>query len=533
MTPTTKVAAGLLKAGVLAGSIVCASIGSAAAQAGAPSAQAAPAGTADGAATLAGTMKAVLGDEPFRSGWLAVSPTAAGYRIAVDLGRLVGATAPTVADLLVRPRANGGWFFELPSLPTLSVRQGAVPGSFTIGNEGLRLEGAFDPTIMAPLSGAGSAKTITVTGNDPTDKRSLVLGGSTIAIEGKPARDGAADLRFRQTAETASGGSLGPDNKPFASWRAGKTELAIDAASLRAKAAADLYAFFTVQPALAGSEQSSLDDYEATFKARMGAVLPLWERMGVTVKASALAGETPDGTFKAAQLRASLTTTGIEKAGRVAASFVVSGLDVASPALKAFAQPLVPRELDVTVALERLDLRSSFDIVTNDVDFGADDDQFERMGARPGQAFDANPPVFVLEPSRVRTADLDVAFSGRMELNGGKPSAVLSVEAKGLEETIEAVKAAAANEPDAAGVVTALSLAQGFGKPLPPGRLSWVVESAENGSIRVNGLEIVGADPAPRPVPTPPADRTDEPSIAPPPSEAPTDENALPTEPPR
>lgn len=517
----------------------------------APAPEPAPAGTAEGAKALVDGLAPYLSRAAFDTAIVKVEPDPAGYRITVDPKVLLKSfekldlryeASPYTAVVSRRQDGNWNYFSNSPLDVTGTATQSGGTQSLNYDVAGPVFKGVFSPALGAILSGTGSVERFGMKTTDAQSSMDATFARSTYDITGKPAENGAADVSIRQAitnftekATILTPGSPSPDGS-FGFTVAGaplKFDATLDAARMRPLL--DLYAFFISHPEFSSGEEgrakrAALQD---EFKMRLRAILPLWTRFSGIYDIGGLKIESAGAGATLDRLLVDFGMDGISRAGSIDYRFGIQGLKVASAMIPPWTQPLIPTDLDLDFAVKKLDLQTPVDIVMNDLDLSRDDSQFEAMGAKASTAFEENPPTFVVEPSHIRSRDLDVGFSGSMAFAAGKPSATFTVEAAGLDRTIENLKTTDTDVPEVNQFVGGLSMAKGFGKTLPDGRVQWVIDAASDGSVKINGFEIKGADPVMTPDEEVDGDDSgDEEGIAPdgeaPLDQAPTDDNALP-----
>ncbi|WP_152045422.1 DUF2125 domain-containing protein [Aureimonas psammosilenae] len=519
----------------------------------------APAGTQAQADEMTKALSAYAGSAGAGTGLLSVIPDPAGYRLRLDFAGLLRKTLPegTKFDLrpfeaVVSPREDGNWnvFSNSDPSATFAIDQEEMKQNGSYAAEGSRFKGVWSTALAAFLSSEGAIRRFRSETTDALGKSTSEFGPLTFALTGTPVADGAVDLTVNQVVEAFSerrefGGEGNPltGMTPF-TVHGGKTDTVARIAAMRSKAITDLYAFLVANPVLFSEQpdRAALGALQTDLKAKLKAALPLWERLESSAKGETMSGEGGFGTFTVGPYSYDLATTGISKDGTLKASLRATGIDVVSPMVPVWAKSLIPQEMDLNFGFEKLDLRTPADIMIDGFDLTRDDTPYDELGRQAGEALEAAAPTVVIAPSRLKSADLGLSFSGGLVMTSGKPSASISMEATGFDATIEKLKTAAATSPDANQAVGVMSIAKGFGQALPDGRTQWVVNVATDGSVKVNGVEVKGPDPVVAPGEDPEGHGPDEDivpdeGIAPdgdvPTDQAPTDDNALPEEAPQ
>jgi hypothetical protein len=98
-------------------------------------------------------------------------------------------------------------------------------------------------------------------------------------------------------------------------------------------------------------------------------------------------------------------------------------------------------------------------------------------------------PILVeIEPSRLVTQDLDLAFDGKITINGGERTGTLKITLRDFAKTEQALQAL---PPQMAQQMTpALAMAKGLATAEPDGSLVWICSIGHDHMIKVNGLPI-------------------------------------------
>ncbi|GGE18800.1 hypothetical protein GCM10011390_42480 [Aureimonas endophytica] len=532
-------------------------VSTAPAMAQAPSPEPAPAGTDEGARGLVQSLLPYFGQAAFDKGVVKVAPDPAGYRITLDPQGVVAALASKSPgniriapySLVVSPRADGNWNTFSDAAISFSGTVEAPEGSQTIRYElGPQVfKGVFSPPLAALLSGTGSVERTEMSSADKNGgKVEMRLGRIDLSATGAPNAKGGADIGVKQTgrdfAETVSVPQAGDGAVSGISFDVKAATLASDlsAVAARTRPILDLYAFMLAHPEFLEGKpgDARLSAGQEEFKTKLRALLPLWDDLRSTSELGGIAVTSPFGTAKAARFAGTMTASGIARSGSFTYALGIDGLELASPAIPAWTAALLPRDIALRFKVDNLDLETPAGIALADLDLTRAEPLSTEAKARITEAFDTNPPRFLLEESRIRSRDLDLLLSGSVAIAAGKPSASLRIEAAGLEKTIESLKQTAGDAPEVNQLIGGLSMAKGFGKTLADGRVQWIVDAASDGSVKINGFEIKGPDPVTAPGAADDGDEDGEDEgIAPdgevPMDQAPTDDNALPSTPPQ
>ncbi|KAB0680123.1 DUF2125 domain-containing protein [Aureimonas leprariae] len=522
------------------------------AQAPASGPEPAAAGTPEGAKAVVDGLVPYLGRAAFDTGIVKVEPDPAGYRLAIDAQPAIDKVKPAGTEFRISPysivisrRDDGNWNYYTDSKLDMAMKV-TVAGrtqetTYDIGPQ--RFKGVFSPEVASLLSGSGTVEGLTMRSLQDTGDVSATMGPMSFDITGTPVAAGMLDFAMKQTGSgfTESVALKEEPGMPPGGIRfdvkSGTLDATTSAKALRSRAIADLYSFFISHPeyftAPGTPDQPKLAGSQADLKGKLRAALPLWDKLhsGYT-----LAGISVDSQYAKAtmdRLTVSLSTDGVAKAGTLRYAFGFDGLGVTSAAIPAWAATLMPKSMALNMRVDNLDLQTPAEIALADLDVGRPEPLSADAQTRIGVSFTDNPPRFVLEPSSLKAADLQLDMAGSFAASNGKPAATVDITATGFDTAIATLQTAAQTQPEINQVIGGLSMAKGFGKQLPDGRIQWVVDAASDGSVKVNGFQVKGPEPVVAPDPGDGGMSDDMPMDDAPADQAPTDDNAVPDAPPQ
>lgn len=501
--------------------------------AAAPAAKPAP-GTEAGAKALAADLAAYVSRAALDRGIVTVTPYPAGYRIALDVKPLVDTFAGAEGtfqvapySLVASPLGDGAWSVggSDPIAVKVDVTVGGArqtvdyaigPGSFS---------GVFSPELGTMLSAMARYKGGTVTSSEAGTTVKASFGAMAYDMSARKAGPGTVDFTSTQTIAdfmetvTAAFNPETPGETFPVTFDAADIKVSSSGAGLESRAIMDLWAF-----AIAHADKAGLAADETRLKTLLTDALPLWSTIDGAYGAGRLKVDSSFGTLTATNLSQRVAGDGIKTSGRYTYSLGFSDLKTVSPMVPAWAAGLMPEDVNLTITASNVDLDTPARILIDDLDVTRPDKPFsDEAGRKVLAGFTARPPRVVLEPSHIRTADLDMEMKGEIGFKGGSPDLTFTMDVAGLDKTIKTLQDAGAADQMALQVAGGLSMAKGFGKALGDGRTEWVLSVAADGSVSVNGSQLSG--------PTEPA--TTEPDATEPGTidkDAPTDDNALPND---
>lgn len=482
----------------------------------------APPGTEAGAKALASDLAAYVSQGALDKGVVKVTPDPVGYRIAVDLKPLLGAIEGAAGSIqiapysvVVNPVSDGTWAVE--GGDAIAVALDVTVGGrhqttkYDVGPG--RFQGIFSPELGTFLSTTARYEGGKVESSEAGTEVKASFGPMTYEMLAHKAGTGVVDFTgtqgiadFSETV-TAALDPATPDQKVPIRFSVTGIDATSKGTGLKSRTLMDLWAF-----AVAHADETKLAAEQTRLKTLLTDALPLWDTIEGGYGANGLKVDTPYGTFNARKLSQSFGGDGIKSSGNYSYSLGFEGLEVASPLVPAWAKSLIPHDFLLTAKATGIDLDSPARILIDDLDVTRSDKPFsDEAEQKVLDGFKAHPPRIVIEPSHLKSPDLDVEMKGSFTFEGAQPEVTFSVEIAGLDTAIKKLQDAGAADQTALQAAGGLSMAKGFGKALPDGRTEWVIVSAADGSVSINGVQMSG--------PTG-SENVDK--------EAPTDDNALP-----
>lgn len=480
-------------------------------------------GTEDGARALQESLSAYLTKAAFNSGIVKIQPDPKGYRLtfkvdaqldAEKMGGVSGSVSVKPHSIVVAERPDGNWSVRSDS-PLSAGYDITVDGqkntaAYEVGP--FFYEGVYSPSLGSFLSTTGTAAETTVTQTDALTRSTASIGAQTFDMKATQVGEGAVDMTYSQTGKAYSQSAsiamdpTKPDERMTIDVTADGVDLAASGKALKSRPMLDLYAFVLAHPS-----QEQLVAAQAELKDRLRALLPVWDAFEGRYAFNGIRIGSPFGILGATTGTADFSGDGVESDGRYRYTFGFEGLTIDSPMVPAWATSLIPKDMSFVTAVEGVDLATPARIAIDDFDLARDQPVSDEAGAEALAALSADLPKVVFEPSTIKAADYEIAISGDMTFGGIAPEVKLDITASGLDKAIRTLQEAGATDQRALQIVGPLSMATGFAKALGDGRSQWVIETAADGSVKINGMQIKGPD-APPPIP----------------DIAPTDENAIP-----
>ncbi|KQT55317.1 MULTISPECIES: hypothetical protein [unclassified Aureimonas] len=495
--------------------------------AGPAAAQTAPSDA--GAKALAEELAVYFGTSAFEAKVVTVAPEGPGYRItfapnAAIAPLLEPGTKVEIApySILAAERSDGNWDVSSKD-PISAVFDVTIEGQRQTGDYKFQagtFTGVYSPKLGVFLSGTASIPGATITASDPASDVTATFGAIGSESTAREVAGGAVDADIRQTM-TGLKETVAVKLDPEAGTERANVDVAVaditsatTMAGLKSRALLDLWAF-----AVARADKDAIVKDQEILRGLLGTALPLWSKIDGATAFNDVNVTSAFGSFSAKSAKVRLAMDGISTSSGLSYGFDLAGLSAQSPMMPGWAASLMPRDASVTMKLEGADIETPLKRVIAEFDLSKDPALPEETSTDLLAGLSENPPRLLIEKSRLTSRDLDLTFEGQFLFSAAQPESNVTIEAKGLDKVISTLQAEAAKDPSVNEVVGMLALAQGFAKPLPEGRSQWIVSAKSDGSVILNGNQIVA--------PTPEADEL---NVDTPPTPAPTDENALPTE---
>ncbi|MAU96659.1 MAG: hypothetical protein CMP81_12340 [Fulvimarina sp.] len=482
-----------------------------------PSAATAPAaaanaraGTTLGAATLTAALKDYLGPIPFDGGFVSIAPDPKGYRITFGAkgaftSELPGggsvSTTLTPYSMIVSQRGDGNWQVDSDGAIAMSY-DAEMSGQTThvdYAINGLQMSGVYAPDIRAFLTATGKIDEITMAQQQPTGEIAVKVGPQSFETRAEPDAGGHVDYRLSQRAtgftETIRMplDPAAPDQRIDIVVNAGGYTLETQAAGLRTRPIADLFALL-----LRNADKDKIRAAEDDLKRLVGDSLPLWTSIGGENGMTDISVETPYGSVKLADFRIGVAGDGIVEDGSYRYSFASSGMTTDIAAIPAWSKPFIPRDVTMDVVGAGVDLATPMRILLANLDLSADKPVSDEAGQEILASFEAHRPTLRFENVKLAARDYELTMNGEVRFDAEKPETRFDIVATGLDAALKALQDAGAQDPAALQGFAFGSMAKGFGKPLGDDKTGWLIETAADGSVKINGVTIKGPDtPAP------------------------------------
>lgn len=455
----------------------------------------------DEAARLTEVFESYLGTT---EGVVTVEPDGDDYTVTIDAAPLFAKAATegttislTPIELTVTDAGDGKWNVSQEGPLEFKVdAKNAMSADIKI--ETYSWEGVFNEAMGNFESASGEMKNTTLaeTVMDPTQgKMDISVAIKTVKIEqsGTANANGGADMvakyeldGFSETVNSAGDAASGkPPLNIVITAATGVYDT--NAKGYRSQTILDLLAFF-----IAHQSKELIVKDQADLKSIMSDGIPLFENINGTGTFKTVSVSTPIGPFGADTMAFGADINGIVKDGKFRESIAVTGLTVPPAVIPPWATQLVPKDVTFDIQGSGFDLATPAAAIMAALDFSKDPPLpagFENTlipSLLPKGTVDV-----VLNPTSISNDIYSVNAEGTMATGPMNPipSGKGTVKAKGLDELMKIIQAA----PPEAGMQSGASIiiaAKGMGKAEADGSFSWNIESAGDGKVLVNGIDV-------------------------------------------
>lgn len=424
-----------------------------------------------------------------------VTVAAAGsdYRVSADLNALTGlfktrdvTTSYDPANLIYKltEQDDGNWRLVQDSFPKVISRAGDMATMVDISNSRLTL--LIDPALAWWRSGSASADKGVITMKGPKIDETIDFGfvkgdyTTTVKPDGSVSSAVKDEINDIGVKVTQSGGDMTP---PSVSARLGEAVFHIGVDGLKSRKVFDLWS-------LLAAHRADIALHEKELKDLLKAILAPGLRLAEGGEAVKVLIGTPYG---AVALSTTKVAVGVDNDGpqsAIEAAVGLEGLSLPVGLAPPNSSDLMPSKIDVAATLKGIDITAAAEEAIADMHLGGDGPMIsDEDSAKVSAALlSAGPMRLELAPSHVAAPAVDADVQGSLRYAVGRPSGSMTIRMRGFDKTMAAVKALG---PDIeAQAIPALALAKGLAKTESDGSLSWLIELAEDRSIKVNGIPL-------------------------------------------
>jgi hypothetical protein len=424
-----------------------------------------------------------------------VKPDGSHYLVSADLSALNALLAetgisydPAIITYQAVEQDDGNWRVAMDSLPRIGFHSKDATGAIELTN--FRSAALISPAIAWLLSGSANLDKGTFQVQNPKITQTIDFGPVQETIATNVAGDGSVSTQVKEEiAElglkaVGSGEGEGDAAAPINfSGRAEKALISLGVDGFRSRKAFDLWGLLAAHPV-----RADLASHEAELKGLLKALAAPGLKLDEGIEAQKTVVTASLGAIAVGDFKYQLGAANAGPQSAIDLSVSADGLSLPVGLLPPNAGALTPSKIDIAAKLKGIDITAAANEWISDLSLQGDgpllsDDNAAKVEA----AFISSGPVQIeFAPSHVLAPAVDADFAGSVRLDHNKPTAAITIHARGFDKTMAAVKDLGA---DIAGrAMPGLALAKGLAKSESDGSLSWLVELDAERSIKINGI---------------------------------------------
>ena len=372
------------------------------------------------------------------------------------------------------------------SLPRIGFHSKDASGSLDLTN--FRSAALISPAIAWLLSGSANTDKGTFQVENPKITQTIDFGPVQETIATNVAGDGSVSTQVKEEiAELglkAAGTGAGDNEAPInLSGRAEKALISLGVDGFKSRKAFDLWGLLAAHPA-----RADLAAHEAELKGLLKELAAPGLKLDEGVEAQKAVITASLGAIALGDFKYQLGATNAGPQSAIDLSLSADGLSLPVGLLPPNAGALTPSKIDISAKLKGINISAAANEWISDLSLQGDGPLLsDDNAAKVETAFISAGPVQIeFAPSHVIAPAVDADFAGLIRLDHSKPTAAITIHARGFDKTMAAVKDLG---PDiSAKAMPGLALAKGLGKSESDGSLSWLVELDSERSIKINGI---------------------------------------------
>jgi hypothetical protein len=422
-----------------------------------------------------------------------VKPGGAHYLVSADLSALNALLAetgisydPAVIAYQAVEQDDGNWRVAMDSPPKIGFHSKDATGAIELTN--FRSSALISPAIAWLLSGSANIDKGTFQVQNPKITQTIDFGPVQETIATNVGGDGSVSTQVKEEiAELglkAAGAGDGDNESPVNfSGRAEKALISLGVDGFKSRKAFDLWGLLAAHPT-----RADLAGHEAELKSLLKDLAAPGLKLDEGVEAQKTVITASLGAIALGDFKYQLGAANAGPQSAIDLSVSADGLSLPVGLLPPNAGALTPNKIDVAAKLKGIDISAAANEWISDLSLQGDgpllsDDNAAKVEA----AFISSGPVQIeFAPSHVVAPAVDADFAGLIRLDHAKPTAAITIHARGFDKTMAAVKDLGADI--SAKAMPGLALAKGLAKSESDGSLSWLVELDAERSIKINGI---------------------------------------------
>jgi len=420
-----------------------------------------------------------------------VKPDGPHYLVSVDLSALNALLAdagisydPAIIVYQAVEQDDGNWRVAMDSLPRIGFHSTDATGAIELTN--FRSAALISPTVAWLLSGSANADKGTFQVQNPKITQTIDFGPVQETIATNVAGDGSVSTQVKEDIAELGLKAVGAgDNETPINFsgRAEKALINLGVDGFKSHKAFELWGLLAANPA-----RTDLASHEAEFKGLLKELAAPGLKLDEGLEAQKTVITASLGAIALGDFKYQLGAANAGPQSAIDLSISADGLSLPVGLLPPNAGALTPSKIDVVAKLKGIDFAAAANEWISDLSLQGDGPLLsDDNAAKVETAFLSSGPVQIeFAPSHVVAPAVDADFAGSIRLDHAKPTAAITIHARGFDKTMAAVKDLG---PDiSARAMPGLALAKGLAKSESDGSLSWLVELDSERSIKINGI---------------------------------------------
>ena len=420
-----------------------------------------------------------------------VKPESSHYLVSADLSALNALLAetgvsydPAVIAYQAVEQDDGNWRVLIDSLPRIGFHSKDASGSVELTN--FRSAALVSPAIAWLLSGSANMDKGSVQIQSQKLNQQIDFGPVQETVATQVGADGSVSSQVKEEiAELGvkATGAADKDTPVNFSARVEKALISLGVAGFKSRKAFDLWSLLAAHPA-----RADIASHEAELKGLLKEIAAPGLKLDEGIEAQKTVVTASLGAIALTDVKYRLGAANAGPQSSINFSLSANGLSLPVGLLPPNAEALTPSKIDIAATLKGIDIAAAANEWISDLSLQGDGPVLSDDNAAKVEAafLSAGPVQIEFAPSHVVAPALDADFAGAVRLDHSKPTAAITIHARGFDKTMAAVKDLG---PDIAGkAMPGLALAKGLAKSERDGSLSWLVELDAQRSIKVNGI---------------------------------------------
>jgi hypothetical protein len=420
-----------------------------------------------------------------------VKPDGAHYLVSADLSALNALLAetsisydPAVITYQAIEQDDGNWRVSMDSLPRIGFHSKDATGAIELTN--FRSSALISPAIAWLLSGSANIDKGTFQVQNPKITQTIDFGPVQETIATNVGGDGSVSTQVKEEIAELGLKAVGAgDNETPINFtgRAEKVLISLGVDGFKSRKAFDLWGLLAAHPA-----RADLAAHEAELKGLLKDLAAPGLKLDEGLEAQKTVITASLGAIAVGDFKYQLGAANAGPQSAIDLSVSADGLSLPVGLLPPNAGALTPNKIDISAKLKGIDISAAANEWISDLSLQGDGPLLSAdNAAKVEAAFISSGPVQIeFAPSHLVAPAVDADFAGLIRLDHNKPTAAITIHARGFDKTMAAVKDLG---PDIAGrAMPGLALAKGLAKSESDGSLSWLVELDAERSIKINGI---------------------------------------------